>query len=44
MSSTHDYNKRSKEVSDFKISDEISKLREELVENFKKASLILKMK
>ena len=37
MSSTHDYNTRSKEVSDSKILDEISKLREELVENFKKS-------
>ena len=36
MSSTHDYNTRRKEVSDFKIIDEISKLREELVENLKK--------
>ena len=45
MSSTHDYNTRSKEMSDSKILDEISKLREELVENFlKKASLILKTK
>ena len=36
MSSTHDYNTRSKEMSDSKILVEISKLREELVENFKK--------
>ena len=36
MSSTHDCNTRSKEMSDSKILDEISKLREELVENFKK--------
>ena len=34
MSSTHDYNTRSKEMSDCKILVEISKLREELVENF----------
>ena len=38
MSSTHDYNTRNKEMSDSKILDEISKLREELVENFKKSS------
>ena len=44
MSSTHDYNTRSKEMSDSKILVEISKLREELVENLKKASLMLKMK
>ena len=37
MSSTHDYNTRSKEISDSKIIVEISKLREELVENFKKS-------
>ena len=37
MSLTHDYNTRSKEMSDFKIVDEISKLREELAENFKKS-------
>ena len=37
MSLTHDYKTRSKEMSDFKIVDEISKLREELVENFKKS-------
>ena len=36
MSSTHDYNTRSKEMSDSKILVEILKLREELVENFKK--------
>ena len=34
MSSTHDYNTRSKEMSDSKILVEILKLREELVENF----------
>ena len=37
MSSTHDYNTRSKEMSGSEILDEISKLREELVENFKKS-------
>ena len=37
MSSTHDYNTRSKEISDSKVLVEISKLREELVENFKKS-------
>ena len=37
MSSTHDDNTRSKEMSESKILDEISKLREELVENFKKS-------
>ena len=37
MSSTHGYNTRSKEMSDSKILDEISTLREELVENFKKS-------
>ena len=37
MSLTHDYKTRSKEMSDFKIVDEISKLREELAENFKKS-------
>ena len=36
MSSTHDYNTRSKELSDLKILDEISKLREEM-DNFKKS-------
>ena len=36
MSSTHDCNMRSKEMSDSKILDEISKLREELVDDFKK--------
>ena len=36
MSSTHS-NTKSKEMSDSKILDEISKLREELVENFKKS-------
>ena len=36
MSSTHEYNTRSKEMSDSKVLDEISKLREELVENFRK--------
>ena len=36
MSSTHGYSTRSKERSDSKILDKISKLREELVENFKK--------
>ena len=34
MSSTHDYNTRSKEMSDSKILVEILKLREELVDNF----------
>ena len=34
MSRTHDYNTRSKEMSDSEIFDDISKLREELVENF----------
>ena len=34
MSSTHDYNARSKEMSDSKILVEILKLREELVDNF----------
>ena len=42
MSSTHGYNTRSKERSDSKILDEISKLREELVENFKKGSTDIK--
>ena len=37
MSSTHDYKTRCKQISDSKILDEISKLREELVENFKKS-------
>ena len=37
MSSTHNYNTRGKEMNDSKILDEISKLREELVENFKKS-------
>ena len=36
MSSTHDYNTRGKEMSDSKILVEISKFREELVENFYK--------
>ena len=36
MSSTDNYNARSKEMSDSKLLGEISKLREELVENFKK--------
>ena len=36
MSSTHYYNTRSQKVSDSNILDEISKLREELVENFEK--------
>ena len=34
MSSTHNYNTRSKEISDSKILEVISMLREELVENF----------
>ena len=34
MSSTHDYNTRGKEMSDSKILVEISKFREEIVENF----------
>ena len=37
MSSTHDYNTRSKETSDPKILDKITKLREELVGNFKES-------
>ena len=37
MSSTHDYNTRSKETSDYKVLVKISKLREELVENLKKS-------
>ena len=37
MSSTHNYNTTSKEISDSKIFYEISKLREELVEDFKKS-------
>ena len=37
MSSAHDYNTRSKEKSDSKVLDEITKLREELVENFLKS-------
>ena len=37
MSSTHDYNTRSKEMSDSKILIEISKFREELVEFFLKS-------
>ena len=37
MSSTHDYNTRSKETSDLKILDKITKLREELVGNFKES-------
>ena len=37
MYSTHDYNTRSKKTSDSKGLVEISKLREELVENFKKS-------
>ena len=37
MSSTHDNNTRSTETSDSTILDEISKLREELKENFKKS-------
>ena len=37
MYSTHDYNTRSKETSDSKGLVEISKLRAELVENFKKS-------
>ena len=37
MSSAHDYNTRSKEISDSKVLVEISKLREELVENLKKS-------
>ena len=37
MPSTHNYNTRNKEMSDSKMLDEISKLREELVENFKKS-------
>ena len=37
MYSTHYYNTRSKETSDSKGLVEISKLREELVENFKKS-------
>ena len=37
MYSTHDYNTRSKKTSDSKGLVEISKLRAELVENFKKS-------
>ena len=37
MSSSHDYNTRSKEMSDYKMLDEISKLGEELVESFKRS-------
>ena len=37
MSSTHDYYTRSKEMSDSKILDEISRPREELVENSRKS-------
>ena len=37
MSPTHDYNTRSKEMSYSKILAEISQLREESVENFKKS-------
>ena len=37
MFSTHDYNTRSKEMSESKTLDEISQLREELVENLKKS-------
>ena len=37
MSSTHNYNTTSKDISDSKIFYEISKLREELVEDFKKS-------
>ena len=37
MSSAHDYNTRSKEISDSKVLVEILKLREELVENLKKS-------
>ena len=37
MSSAHDYSTKSKKMSDSKIFVEISKLREELVENFKKS-------
>ena len=37
MPSTHDYNTKSQEMSDSRILYEISKLREELVENFKKS-------
>ena len=36
MSSNHDYNTGSKETNYSKILDEISKLREELVDNFSK--------
>ena len=42
MSSTRNYNTRSKETSYSKILDEISKLREELVENFKKSFTYIK--
>ena len=37
MSSTHNYNTRSKETSGSKIKDKITKHREELVENLKKS-------
>ena len=37
MSSTHNYNTRSKEMTDSKTLDEIARLREERVENFRKS-------
>ena len=43
MSSTHDYNTRSKEIGDSKIL-EVSKHREELVENLKKSFADIKDK
>ena len=37
MTSTQDYNTRSKEISDSKILNQILKLREELMKNLKKS-------
>ena len=42
MSSTHDYNRISKEMSDSKILVETSKLREELVRNLEKTFTFIK--
>ena len=44
MSSTHNYNTRSKEISDSKILEVISMLREELVDNFLKSFTNIKDK
>ena len=44
MSLSHDYNTEKKETSNSKILYEISNLKEELVENFKKSFTNLKMK